>query len=227
MFIALLLGLLTTQAPTTPDPSSVVVTGEGVVKVTPDQAWVRIGAESRSKNSKEAQQRNAEVMTTVQQKIAALGIPKDAVKTVGIDLQPEFDYQNGRQTLRGYVARNTIEVRIDDFSKVGDVLDVAVGSGATNVHGLRFDVKNREAVEEQALQRAVASGMAKAQTIAGAAKRAVDRVIRIEEQFVGDGGPRPMMERAAMSRMAADAPTPVEAGEIEIRAMVRVTVAIK
>ena len=227
MFIALLLALLTTQAPTTPDPSSVVVTGEGLVKVTPDQAWVRIGAESRSKNSKEAQQRNADVMTAVQQKIAALGIPKDAVKTVGIDLQPEFDYQNGRQTLRGYVARNTIEVRIDDFTKVGDVLDVAVGSGATNVHGLRFDVKNREAVEEQALQRAVASGMAKAHTIAGAAKRAVDRVIRIEEQFVGDGGPRPMMERAVMSRMAADAPTPVEAGEIEIRAMVRVTVAIK
>src|SRR5687768_5554721 len=186
------------------DPPSIVVAGEGVVKVTPDQAWVRISTESRSKNSKEAQQRNAEVMTAVQQKIAALGIPKDAVKTVGIDLQPEFDYQNNRQTLRGYVARNTIEVRIDDFAKVGDVLDAAVSSGANTVHGLRFDVKNRDAVQEQALQRAVASAMAKAQAIAGAAKRAVDRVIRIEEQLVGDG-PRPMMERAVMSRMAADA----------------------
>src|SRR5688572_20860715 len=211
----------------TTEPSSIVVSGEGVVKVTPDQAWVRIGTESRSKNSKEAQQRNAEVMAAVQQKLTALGIQKDAVKTVGIDLQPEFDYNNGRQTLRGYVARNTIEVRIDDFAKVGDVLDAAVASGATNVHGLRFDVKNRDNVEDQALARAVASGLVKAQTIAGAAKRSIDRVIRIEEQFVGDGGPRPMMERAAMSRMAADAPTPVEAGEIEIRAMVRVTVAIK
>jgi uncharacterized protein len=211
----------------TTDPSSIVASGEGVVKVTPDQAWVRIAAESRSKNSKEAQQRNAEVMTAVQQKIAALGIPKDAVKTVGINLQPEFDYNNGRQTLRGYVARNTVEVRIDDFSKVGDVLDAAVSSGATNVHGLRFDVKNRTNVEEQALQRAVMDGLAKAKTIAGAANRGVDRIIRIEEQFVGGGGPQPMMERATMSRMAADAPTPVEAGEIEIRAMVRVTVAIK
>jgi uncharacterized protein YggE len=215
------------QAAIADQPPSIVVSGEGVVKVTPDQAWVRIGAESRSKNSKEAQQRNADVMTAVQQKIAALGIPKDAVKTVGIDLQPEFDYNNGRQTLRGYVARNTIEVRIDDFAKVGDVLDAAVASGATNVHGLRFDVKNRTNVEEQALQRAVIDGLAKAKTIAGAANRGVDRIIRIEEQFVGDGGPRPMMERAAMSRMAADAPTPVEAGEIEVRAMVRVTVAIK
>ncbi|MGH9218643.1 MAG: SIMPL domain-containing protein [Vicinamibacterales bacterium] len=211
----------------TTEPSSIVVSGEGVVKVTPDQAWVRIGTESRSKNSKEAQQRNAEVMAAVQQKLTALGIPKDAVKTVGIDLQPEFDYNNGRQTLRGYVARNTVEVRVDDFAKVGDVLDAAVASGATNVHGLRFDVKNRELVEEQALQRAVTDGLGKAQTIAGAAKRAVDRIIRIEEQFVGGGGPQPMMERSMMSRMAADAPTPVEAGEIEIRAMVRVTVAIK
>jgi uncharacterized protein YggE len=226
LIAAMALALLTAQVPSL-EPASIVVSGEGIVKVTPDQAWVRIGTESRSKNSKEAQQRNADVMTAVQQKLAALGIPKDAIKTVGVDLQPEFDYQNNRQTLRGYVARNTIEVRIDDFAKVGDVLDAAVGSGATNVHGLRFDVKNRDAVEQQALREAVASGMEKAQTIAAAAKRGVDRLIRIEEQFIGDGGPRPMMERAVMSRMAADAPTPVEAGEIEIRAMVRVTVAIK
>jgi len=209
----------------TTDPPSIVVSGEGVMKVAPDQAWVRIGTESRSKASKEAQQRNAEVMTAVQQKLTALAIPRDAVRTVGIDLQPEFDYQNGRQTLRGYLARNTIEVRIDDFDKVGDVLDAAVSSGATNVHDLRFDVKNRDAVEQRALQRAVEEGMAKANTIAAAAKRGVDRILRIEESF--QSGPQPL-ERAVMMRMsAADASTPVAAGEIEIRAQVRLTVAIK
>jgi uncharacterized protein YggE len=222
--VALLLVASAARAQTT-DPPLIAVNGEGVVKVAPDQAWVRVGTESRSKVSKEAQQRNAEVMTAVQQKLTALGIPKDAVRTVGIDLQPEFDYQNGRQTLRGYVARNTIEVRIDDFAKVGDVLDAAVGSGATNVHDLRFDVKNRDAVEQQALQRAVEDGMAKANAIATAAKRGVDRILRIEENFLG--GPQPV-ERAVMMRMAAaDAPTPVAAGEIEVRAQVRLTVAIK
>jgi hypothetical protein len=215
----------TAGAQTAGDPPSVVVSGEGVMKVAPDQAWVRIGTESRSKNSKEAQQRNAEIMTAVQQKLTALGIPKDAVRTVGIDLQAEFDHQNGRQTLRGYVARNTIEVRIDEFAKVGDVLDAAVSSGANNVHDLRFDVKNRDAIERQALERAVTDGMAKANAVAGAAKRAVDRILRIEESFVGL--PQPM-ERAVMMRMAAsDAQTPVAAGEIEIRAQVRLTVAIK
>jgi uncharacterized protein YggE len=222
--VALLLLAPTASAQTT-DPPLIAVNGEGVVKVAPDQAWVRIGTESRSKASKEAQQRNAEVMTAVQQKLTALAIPKDAVRTVGIDLQPEFDYQNGRQTLRGYVARNTIEVRIDDFAKVGDVLDAAVSSGATNVHDLRFDVKNRDAVEQRALQRAVEDGMEKANAVAAAAKRGVDRILRIEENFLG--GPQPV-ERAVMMRMsAADAATPVAAGEIEIRAQVRLTVAIK
>lgn len=207
-----------------PEPPSVVVSGEGVVTAVPDQAWVRIGAESRSKVSKEAQARNAEAMTGVQQKLGALGIAKDAIRTIAIDLQMEYDYANGRQTPRGYVARNTIEVRVDDFAKLGDVLDAAVGSGATNLHGLRFDVKRREALEREALQLAVANAMGRAEALAAGAKRSIDRVLRIEESSVGRGPDMPVM---AMRMKAEDAGTPVAAGELEIRAQVRLTASIK
>lgn len=207
-----------------PEPPSVVVSGEGVVTAVPDQAWVRIGAESRAKVSKEAQARNAEAMTAVQRKIASLGIPKDAVRTLAIDLQLEYDYANGRQTPRGYVARNTIEVRVDDFAKLGDVLDAAVGSGATNLHGLRFDVKRREAIEREAMQLAVANALGRAEALASGAKRSIDRVIRIEESSVSRGGEPPMM---AMRMKAEDSGTPVAAGELEIRAQVRLTASLK
>ena len=217
--------LVLAQAPAVTEPPSIVVSGEGSVKIAPDQAWVRIGAESRSKNSKDAQQQNAALMTAVQQRVAAFGLSKDAIKTVGIDLQLEFDYRDGRQTPRGYVARNTIEVRVDDLSKLGDVLDAAVASGATNLHGLRFDIKDREKQEQQALQLAVMNAMEKAQAIASGARRGIDRILRIEESFVGRAPQPMMMERAAAAR--ADASTPVEAGELEIRAQVRLTAAIK
>ncbi|MDP3719978.1 MAG: SIMPL domain-containing protein [Acidobacteriota bacterium] len=207
-----------------PEPPTVVVSGEGVVKAVPDQAWVTIGTESRSKVSKEAQSRNAEAMTAVQQKLGALGIAKDAIRTIAIDLQLEYDYANGRQTPRGYVARNTIEVRVDDFAKLGDVLDAAVGSGATNLHGLRFEVKNREALEREALQLAVANAMGRAEALAAGAKRTIDRVIRIEESSVGRGPEMPVM---AMRMKAEDASTPVAAGELEIRAQVRIIAALK
>jgi len=205
------------------EPPTVVVSGEGLVTAVPDQAWVRVGAESRSKNSKDAQSRNAEAMTAVQQKIASLGIPRDAVRTIAVDLQMEYDYANGRQTPRGYVARNTIEVRVDDFSKLGDVLDAAVGSGATNLHGLRFDVRRREALEREALQLAVANAMGRAEALAAGAKRMLDRVVRIEESFTSRGE-APVM---AMRMKAEDASTPVAAGELEIRAQVRLTAALK
>src|SRR5688572_10805949 len=146
------LSLAATAAAQTAEPPQVIVTGEGTVKATPDQAWVTIGAESRSKISKDAQQRNAEVMTAVIQKITSFGVPKDAIKTTAIDLQLEFDYNNGKQTPRGYVARNTVEVRVDELAKLGDVLDAVVNSGATNIHGVRFDVKQRDQLEAAALQ---------------------------------------------------------------------------
>ena len=209
---------------TPPEPPSVMVSGEGVVTAVPDQAWVRIGAESRAKMSKDAQARNAEAMTAVQQKMTTLGIPKDAVRTLAVDLQMEYDYANGKQTPRGYVARNTIEVRVDDFAKLGDVLDAAVGSGATNLHGLRFDVKRRAALEREALQMAVANAMGRAEALAAGAKRSIDRVLRIEESSVSRGGEMPVM---AMRMKADDAGTPVAAGELEIRAQVRLTAALK
>src|SRR5262245_39917405 len=177
----------------------IIVTGEGTVKAAPDQAWVHIGAESRSKVSREAQQRNAEVMTAVQQKIASLGIPKDAVKTIAVDLQMEFDYANGKQTPRGYVARNTIEVRIDDLAKVGDVLDAAAASGAATIHGLRFDVKSRDNLEKVALQNAVGNAMGKAQAMAAGAQRTIYRVLKIEESPPGDSRPMPMARQMTMA----------------------------
>ena len=208
----------------TAEPPQIIVTGDGVVRATPDQAWVQIGAESRSKVSKEAQQRNAEVMTAVHQKIVSAGIPKDAIRTVAVDLQPEFDYANGRQTLRGYVARNTVEVRVDDLTKLGGVLDAAVASGAATIHGLRFDVKARGEAEQAALQAAVKDAVAKAQAVATGSQRTIDRILKIEE--LSGGAPVPMIKQFSMAARA-DASTPVAPGELEIRAQVRLSVSIK
>jgi len=224
----LLAGSSASLAQTSASEPQIIVTGEGMIKAAPDQAWVSIGAEHRSKVSKEAQQRNAEAMTAVMQKLAAFGIPKDAIKTTAIDLQMEFDYSNGKQVPRGYVARNTVEVRVDDLNKLGDVLGAVVNSGASTIHGLRFDVKQRQQIEAEALQSAVREAMAKVEAIAAAAKRTIDRVMRIEE-LGGDSQPQPMMRRLVETVTVSAEPlgTPVAAGEIEIRAQIRLTVSIK
>ena len=148
---------------------TIVTRGQAIVTARPDRAFVTIAAESRSKNSAEAQKQNAAAMTAVLQKIEQAGVPKDAVRTVGYDLQPEFDYANGRQTFRNYLARNTVEVRLDDIDRVGIVIDAAAAGGATTITGIRFDVRNRAALEREALRQAVADARARADAAAAGA----------------------------------------------------------
>ena len=144
------------QQPALPLEPVVVTRARAIVKRAPDRAWVTIDAESRAKTPQEAQKLNAAAMSAVMQKLKGGGIPADAIQTAAYDLQPEFDYANDRQTLRGYVARNTIEVRVDALPKLGEMIDAAVGSGATTVGGVRFDLKDRDGAEREALRLAVA-----------------------------------------------------------------------
>ena len=209
-----------------PQPAVIVTTGEGVVKQAPDRAWVSIAAESRAKTAQDAQRMNTDAMNAVLEKIKALGIPADAIQTTGYNLQPEFDYAGGRQTLRGYMARNQVQVRVDTLAKTGDVIGAAVGSGATNVSGVRFDLKDRDGVEREALRRAVQDARQRANYAATGAGVSIDRVIRVEEHRDMGGDPRPI-PMMAMRNEAAQAAVPMEAGEIEIRARATLTVSIR
>jgi uncharacterized protein len=214
------------QTPAAAEPPVVVTMGEGSIKRAPDRAWVTIAAESRAKTPAEVQKLNADAMSAVMQKLKGLGLPAEAIRTAAYELRPEFDYANNRQTLRGYVARNAIEVRVDDLPKLGEVLDVAVAAGATSVSGIRFDLKDRANAEQMALQRAIADARAQADTAAQAAGMKVDRVVRLEvHRDAAMPPPRPMV--AMRAEMAMSAEPPMAPGELEIKATVTLTAAIK
>jgi uncharacterized protein len=166
-------------------------------------------------------------MTPVIDKLRAAGIPADAIRTVGYDLQQEWDFVGNKRVSRGYVARNTIEVRVDTIDRIGELLEMAVGSGATSVGGIRFDLKDRAKLEREALRLAVVEARGEAEAAAAAAGLTIARVLRIDAQRHGDG-PIPMPRVALMREQAAasDAP-PISAGQLEIRAQVTLTSVLK
>ncbi len=210
------------QQPATPRDQPVVITsGDGVVQAVPDRAWITISAESRAPSPREAQRKNAEAMKPVQDRLRAAGIADEAIKTTAYDLQPDWDYSNNRRVLRGYVARNTIDVRIDNVDRVGELLDIAVNAGATSVQNIRFDLKDREKVEREALRLAVADARARATAAAAGASLSVDRIIRIDEQ--GVSSPPIPLRRETFQADAAAAAAPIAAGSMEVRAHVTVT----
>jgi uncharacterized protein len=213
------------QQITTPEPPMVVTSGEGVIQAVPDRAWITISVESRAGNPRDAQRRNSDAMKPVVDKLRASGIPSDAIRTLGYDLQQEWDYVNNQRVSRGYVARNTIDVRVDTIDRVGELLEVAVGSGATSLGGVRFDLKDRAKLERDALRLAVEDARARGEAAAAGAGRSIDRILRIDAQ--SGGAPIPVPRQAFLrEQVAADAP-PIAPGQLEIRAHVTVTSLLK
>src|SRR5262245_30414103 len=77
------------QEPSTPPVPTIVTTGEAGVRRAPDRAFLVAAVETRAKDPKEAQSQNAKAMTAVQARVIALEVPKDAVRTLGYNIQQE------------------------------------------------------------------------------------------------------------------------------------------
>lgn len=223
MTLAFLLAAGAAAAQPGPPPYDViVVSGDATVRRAPDVALVTVAVETRAKSPREAQRLNADAMAAVFKRIADAGIARDALRTVGVRLDQEFDNANGRRVPRDFVARNALEIALAEVARAGEVADAAVQAGATSIDGIRFDLKDRAAAEREATRLAVLDARGKADAAAAGAGRAIDRILRIEQGGAGGPPPRPMM-----MKMSAESGTIVEAGLIEVRADVTLTVAMK
>ncbi|HEX7140282.1 MAG TPA: SIMPL domain-containing protein [Vicinamibacterales bacterium] len=200
----------------------VVTSGSAVISKAPDVAYVSVAVETRAKTPREAQRQNADLMNAVVKRLGELSVPADARRTSSLNLDQEFDTTNGRRVPRDFAARHSLEIRVDDVSKAGEIADAAVQAGATSIEGIRFDLKDRAVVEREAVRLAVADARARAEAAAAGAGRTLDRILKIE-----DGEPTPAPRPMMAMRMGAGAATVVEPRAIEIRAAVTLTVSMK
>jgi uncharacterized protein len=215
---------LAQSAEPAPQVPTIVTSGDATVSRAPDVAYLTLAVETRARNPRDAQKLNADAMNGVQKQLADAGVSKSAQRTLGVWLEQEFDNQNGRRTARGYLARNTLEVRIDDLTRAGELADAVVQGGATSLNGIRFDLKDRAAAEREALRLAVTDARQRADAAAAGVGRTVDRVLKIEDSHPETiVSPRMFAARAE----AASAQTAVEPGLIEVRARATLTVTMK
>ena len=201
----------------------IVVTGEATVRRAPDVAFITVTVETRARGPRDAQRLNADAMAAVLKRIADAGIARDALRTVGVRLEQEFDNANGKRVPRDFVARNALEITVADVARAGEIADLAVQAGATSVEGIRFDLKDRSAAEREATRLSVIDARGKADAAAAGAGRAIDRILKIEEGGATES-PRPMMRMSVAESVTV---TTVEAGLIDVRAVVTLTVAMR
>jgi uncharacterized protein len=196
------------------------VEGKGTVKISPDIATISIGVSTQDISLEKAQRENARITQQVINSIKKLGIPSKDIQTQAYVITPEYDYVDGKQVFRGYRVLNNLKVIVRDIQKVGLVIDTAVQSGANVVDNISFSASDTTRQYEQALKLAIEDAQGKARAIAEKLNVRLNMIpVEIVEQSIPES--RPFFGVAAMK--AAEASTPIEAGEIEITARIEAT----
>jgi uncharacterized protein len=209
-----------------PQPSSLRVTGDARVTAKPDRVQIDVGVVTRAAQAQEAAQQNARASDTMQAALHKAAGSGAQIKTVSYSLSPTYRYKaNEEPQLTGYTATNVVQVTLDELGRIGAVIDAVTASGANQVQGIQFTLRDQDTVRAEALRQAAVSARAKADVLAGALQLRIVRVLNVEESSPRVMPVRTMMAGAARSA-GAMAATPVEAGTLDVTADVMLTVEV-
>jgi hypothetical protein len=208
------------------DTRSVSVTGMGEASGAPDQAEVSAGVQILADTVLEATQENQSIVERIMAALEEQGIPEEEIQTSNYGIWAEQDYREPRQNrISGYRVSNIVSIRIDDVSKVGDVLAAVTNAGANSIHGIQFGVKDTAALEQQARKAAMEDARARAEALASLAGVQLGEVLSISTSY-GAGPPGPMMARSFEMADAAAAPG-ISPGQQSVNVQVNVSFAIR
>lgn len=201
---------------------TLTVTGRGVENVQTTKAEVRLGVEAQGKTASEVQQAVARRSSAVVNLLRSRNVER--LETTGISLNPNYNYENGKQQLVGYIGSNIVSFRVAT-ERAGVLLDQAVKAGATRIDGISF-IAADEAINQarqQALREATQDALTEADAVLKSLNLTRREIVSIQVDAAKVSPPPVPLQREALS--AADsAPTPVIGGEQEIETSVTLQV---
>jgi hypothetical protein len=204
--------------------SFISVTGEARISVPPDLAQIDAGVTSEAKTAREASDANNAAMGKVLLALKGAGLDEKDYQTSRLSLQPQYSSakSGSSATIVGYRASNRVTIRLRDVTKVANVIDTLVTSGANEIGGINFMVSQASKLLDDARGQAVADARRKAEIYAKAAGVTLGAPLSISEE----GAAQPLF-RARMATPMAASPTPVAQGEETLSITVGMTWAIK
>jgi len=209
-------------------PPSVTASAEAVITVEPDQAEIDIGVVTQAKNAPDAASENADKLARVMAEVKKILTLDDEVKTASYSLNPNYRHprEGGRPEITGYTATNILRIKTGKLASVGKLIDAAMVSGANTIQRLVYTLKDESSAQLQALRLASQKAKSKAEAVAGALGLKITRILSVTE---AERAVRPILMaqgRGAQIEAMAAAPTPIEAGMIEVRSTVTLTAEI-
>jgi len=215
---------------------TITVSGKGEVVVKPDIATVSFGVTAENMDVSKAQTEATTKMNGIIDLLKGKGVEAKDIKLTNYNIYPRYDYTQtsqiypygGKQVLAAYVVSQTVEVKIRDISKAGEILSGVGTLKVTDVSGLNFTVDKEDAVKDEARALAITDAKDQAKILA---KNLGVRLVKITA--FSEGGNYPvyyeMNKSMALGMGGADAAIApqVPMGENKITSNVSITYEIR
>lgn len=217
------------RSPSPVAPGTITVSGEGKIAIMPDIAEMSFGVTTGVQTTaKAASDKVSNDMRKILVAVKEQGIQDKDITTENFYLNPVYDWNDGRQRLRGYEATQSLRVKVRDLEKVGDVLTAATDNGANQAGGVRFTLEDPEGKKDEARTEAIANAKRKAEELAAQLGQRLGDVQSFSEN--GGGWYPPVMYArdeyavgGAGATNAAAMPAPIPAGEQDLTVNVTIT----
>jgi uncharacterized protein YggE len=145
-------------------------------------AIISLGVKTTASTVADVTKTNTDKMNAVIEAIKNLKIDEKDIQTTNYSLSPNYNYTGklGR-IFEGYVLDQNIQVKIRDFTKIGDVLSQATAKGANLVGDLQFTIDNPEQFKEEARAKAIAQAKANAENLSKESGIRLGKLINVYE----------------------------------------------
>ncbi|MBU1137009.1 SIMPL domain-containing protein [Patescibacteria group bacterium] len=148
--------------------NTIAVSGIGEVYLKPDLATIEFAVNTEASTVSKAMSGNSDKMNAVIKAVKGEGVDEKDLKTTVFSIYPLYNYSStGKRTLSGYGVRQSLQVKIRDLAKVGQIIQQATDAGTNEAGSLVFTVDNEDQPKEQAREQAIKDAKDKAAKIAG------------------------------------------------------------
>ncbi|MGM0933409.1 MAG: SIMPL domain-containing protein [Bacteroidota bacterium] len=196
----------------------IFVSGEGIVKVVPDQVVIKSQIEHEGVNANTVKKENDQTADAILKYLKSQDIPEKNIQTDYVNLNKRYNYNDKSYT---YVARQAISITLEDLDKYEEIISGLLENGLNGISGIQFKSSEVEKHKTEARKRAVLAAKRKAEEFAGPLNQEVGKAITISESSGNNFQPVYRMADMKMSEESGSQET-LSPGEMEINVKVNV-----
>jgi len=230
------------------DENTISVSGTAEVNVSPDVATFSFLVKETAKTTKGAQEVISKKIATILDGLDEADVDEKDIKTQSYTIYPKYEWvkvkaqedialdgtvfypgNNNKQVQTGFDVSQNVSVKLRDFDKVGQVLELFAETGVENLNGPNFEIDEPDALEEEAREMAIDDAKEKAKRLAKDLGVRLGSVVSFNESNPNTYYPKTYargLEFASLDAVAEYAPE-LPTGENTVTSNVTITYKIK